>query len=469
MTEVVTGTFERLATPGSVRSAAPTRLRWGRGFRYLMDAVAAVGAVSAMNAVFGVSRPVGAILVPVWLVLLVLGGSGEVGPVGNGVGRTIPRVLTAAAGLGLLSWVAVVVSGTPEVSRDVLLAIAALTAASLTIRLGSAIGAGPGRARSRLLVVGEPSSVRRAQLGLAADPGLEVSGLHVDTDALLAPAPGTPASVPAVANLAQSWAADAVLVFPSPGTGPEDLRRLAWQLEETGADLLVGTGLYDVRPHRTTTLDLAGVGALHVRAARRRGPAHWAWHLAGRAAAGLGLLLLLPLLVAIAIAIRVETPGPAIFRQTRVGREGRIFTMYKFRSMREVSLTDDQRSSLNECDAVLFKSREDPRITPLGRLLRRYSLDELPQLINVVRGDMTLIGPRPALPGEVEQYTQDVHRRFAVAPGLTGLWQVSGRSDLSWDETVRLDLTYVDNWSLALDLDILRRTARAVLGHRGAY
>ena len=163
--------------------------------------------------------------------------------------------------------------------------------------------------------------------------------------------------------------------------------------------------------------------------------------------------------------------GPAFFKQERVGTEGERFTMYKLRSMyvdAEQRLAD-LRALNQHGDGVLFKMKDDPRVTPVGKHLRRFSLDELPQLINVVKGDMSLVGPRPPLQSEVKQYQNDVRRRLLVKPGLTGLWQVSGRSDLSWDESVRLDLHYVENWSLALDLHILWRTMFVVLGRHGAY
>ena len=174
------------------------------------------------------------------------------------------------------------------------------------------------------------------------------------------------------------------------------------------------------------------------------------------------LFAFLPLLLAIAVAIRWDSRGASLFRQRRVGRGGTTFTMYKFRTMRTDADESRRRLSptVNDCDGVLFKMRDDPRITRVGGVLRRYSLDELPQLINVVRGEMSLVGPRPALPHEVARYDVDPHHRLVVKPGLTGLWQVSGRSDLSWDESVRLDLHYVDNWSLALDLQIVLRTVR---------
>jgi lipopolysaccharide/colanic/teichoic acid biosynthesis glycosyltransferase len=201
-----------------------------------------------------------------------------------------------------------------------------------------------------------------------------------------------------------------------------------------------------------------------------RGPCRVVKDLVERALAAVALVLVSPSLAAISLAVRLDSPGPALYRQTRVGRDGRHFTMYKFRSM---SVTADQeRDDLlahNEADGVLFKIQDDPRITRMGGWLRRWSVDEVPQLWNVVRGDMALIGPRPALPEEVAQYDVDPARRLVVKPGLTGLWQVSGRSDLSWAESVRLDVKYVENWSLRLDAHILLRTVRAVVAHRGAY
>ena len=180
-------------------------------------------------------------------------------------------------------------------------------------------------------------------------------------------------------------------------------------------------------------------------------------------------MLALPMLV-IVVLIRTTSEGPALFRQTRVGRGGRDFQVLKFRTM--VNDAEKVKTTLldeNESNGVLFKIRNDPRITRVGGFLRRYSLDELPQLLNVVRGEMSLVGPRPPLPEEVERYGTDMRRRLVVKPGMTGLWQVSGRSDLTWEESVRLDLRYVENWSLILDLQILCKTWSAVTKGEGAY
>lgn len=192
--------------------------------------------------------------------------------------------------------------------------------------------------------------------------------------------------------------------------------------------------------------------------------------LVDRLGALLVILLCLPVLLALAVAVKLSSPGPVFYRQTRVGLHGRRFDFLKFRTM--VDNADELRDGLlglNDCDGLLFKMREDPRVTPVGRFMRRWSLDELPQLLHVLLGDMSLVGPRPSLPSEADAYDERAARRLVVKPGLTGLWQVSGRSDLSWDRSVELDLHYVDNWSLRMDLSILVRTVPAVMTARGAY
>jgi exopolysaccharide biosynthesis polyprenyl glycosylphosphotransferase len=185
---------------------------------------------------------------------------------------------------------------------------------------------------------------------------------------------------------------------------------------------------------------------------------------------GLFLVLLSPLLLIIAVLVKLDSPGPAIFKQTRIGRGGRKFTVYKFRTMREgAEQEQDALQDLNEAQGALFKIKEDPRRTALGKFLRRRSLDELPQLYNVLRGEMSMVGPRPQLVGEVEQYQAWHKKRLETWPGMTGLWQVSGRSDLSFDDMVLLDIYYVENWSLLLDLRIALKTIPAFLLGTGAY
>jgi exopolysaccharide biosynthesis polyprenyl glycosylphosphotransferase len=264
--------------------------------------------------------------------------------------------------------------------------------------------------------------------------------------------------------------ADVVAIASDPDLSGHALRRLAWELDERSVDLILSPGIVEVAGPRLSIRPVAGLSLLHMERPATRGGRMLVKRIIDRLFAIALFVALLPLLAVIAIAVRRSSPGPALFRQIRIGEDGRPFEMLKFRSM--VTDAEDRRAQLEPSDegnGVLFKIRDDPRITSVGALLRRYSLDELPQLWNVVRGDMSLVGPRPPLPKEVIGYSDDAIRRLRVRPGMTGLWQVSGRSDLTWEESLRLDLRYVDNWSLALDATILWRTWRAVLGRSGAY
>jgi exopolysaccharide biosynthesis polyprenyl glycosylphosphotransferase len=263
--------------------------------------------------------------------------------------------------------------------------------------------------------------------------------------------------------------ADTVIVLGCPELDGHALRRLAWQLERDEIDLIVASALIDVAGGRTTIRPVDGLPMLHVEHPRLSGGSRIIKELVDRIGAAALLLAFAPLLLAIAFAIKCE-PGPIFFRQVRVGRGGKEFVIYKFRTMHaDAEARLKELSHLNEGDGVLFKIRNDPRVTRVGRVLRRYSLDEFPQLFNVLRGQMSLVGPRPPLPSEVAAYADDVRRRLAVKPGMTGLWQVSGRSDLPWEEAVRLDLRYVENWSMSMDLVIMLRTLTAVIRSSGAY
>ncbi|MEV1169368.1 sugar transferase [Nonomuraea sp. NPDC049784] len=279
------------------------------------------------------------------------------------------------------------------------------------------------------------------------------------------PVAGDLSDVPIVV---EQLAADTVAVLACPEMDGQALRRLAWRLERTHTELVVAPALMDVAGPRTMIRPVAGLPLLHVEHPELAGARQLVKNVFDRLSAAALLVLLAPLLVGLVVAVRATSPGPALFRQTRVGRDGRLFTILKFRTMRRGS--ERQKITLvSDREGVLFKIRNDPRVTPLGTLMRRHSLDELPQLINVVLGHMSLVGPRPPLPDEVARYGDDVRRRLLVRPGLTGLWQVSGRSDLSWEESVRLDLRYVENWSLTLDLQILWKTWSAVARGQGAY
>lgn len=250
----------------------------------------------------------------------------------------------------------------------------------------------------------------------------------------------------------------------------ESIRSLAWKLHDTGIQLLMAPDLAEIAGPRIVSRPAAGLPLLLVEEPRVDGFAQVLKTVVERVVALSACIVLSPVFAAIAITIKCSSSGPVLFKQIRVARKGEEFEMLKFRSM--VDGAEDMLDDLaedNEHDGVLFKIQDDPRITRVGRFIRKYSLDELPQLWNVARGDMALVGPRPPLPSEVAQYEGTTRRRLMVKPGITGLWQVSGRSDLSWEESVRLDLYYVENWSLLLDAIILAKTAKAVLAGKGAY
>ncbi|MFE0511649.1 sugar transferase [Streptomyces sp. NPDC058964] len=262
-----------------------------------------------------------------------------------------------------------------------------------------------------------------------------------------------------------------VVVLPAPEYDASVLRRMSWTAAVQDVDFLLAPVLADVSASRLAVRPTNGVPLVRIHAPNLSRISRVPKELLDRSlAAGLLAFLALPMLL-IALLVRLDSSGPALFRQQRVGRYGDHFTMLKFRTMRQDSeALRAELAHLNQnSDGLLFKVKGDPRITRVGSFLRRSSLDELPQLINVVRGHMSLVGPRPPLPEEVEEYTPEIKRRLLVKPGLTGLWQVSGRSDLPWGEAVRLDLGYVDNWSMGLDVSILLRTGSAVVKGTGAY
>lgn len=273
-----------------------------------------------------------------------------------------------------------------------------------------------------------------------------------------------------VLDAARQLGTDVVLIVPGTRLTGERLRQLSWAVQDAGLPLVIASGLTEVALRRVRMASAAGLNLLHVAPPVRRGPQLAVKNVLDRAGAALGLLLLAPVFGVLTLAVRLDSKGPVIHRQPRIGRRGVPFTMWKFRSM--VAEAEQLRPGLtaaDEQDGPAFKIRRDPRVTRVGRLLRRTSLDELPQLVNVLRGEMSLVGPRPPLPDEVATYTSVELRRLGVKPGMTGPWQVGGRSDLSWDESLALDLRYADNWSLTTDLDVLARTFRAVVDGRGAY
>ena len=332
-----------------------------------------------------------------------------------------------------------------------------------------------GACMRRAVAVGHPQAVADLVNELRREPyhGLTVIAACLAGAALR---PDEIAGVPVLGGLddvisaVRGSDADTVAVLTCPELKPVQLRQLAWELEKTDTDLCLAPALLDVAGPRTSVRAAAGLPLLYVDHPDLSGLRQVIKSLFDKVAAASALLLLAPVMLTIALMIRLEDGGPALFKQVRVGKAGRPFRLYKFRTM--VPEAEQQKAALhkhNEGAGVLFKIRDDPRITKVGGRLRRWSLDELPQLINVLLGQMSLVGPRPALPEEAAKYGDYVRRRLAVRPGLTGLWQIHGRSDLSWDEAVRLDLRYVENWSLAFDLLILWKTWPAVARGHGAY
>jgi exopolysaccharide biosynthesis polyprenyl glycosylphosphotransferase len=330
---------------------------------------------------------------------------------------------------------------------------------------------------SRVLVVGDGPDVeyvirqvKRQGVSPYAVVGAAVSGCPTgairvgDTEVPIV------SGLDAVAEAAAVMDVDAVIVAGQPQGGGDFIRDLGWNLERTSAELVVASRLTNVAGPRIHFRPVEGLPLMHVELPQYEGGKHVLKRALDIAAACVALVVLMPLMMLVALLVRLDSPGPVLFRQERVGRGARPFSMLKFRSM--VEGAEDDLAGLLDGDegaGVLFKMRDDPRITPIGAVLRKYSLDELPQLWNILRGEMSLVGPRPPLAREVAGYEDHVHRRLYIKPGLTGMWQVNGRSDLDWDESVRLDLYYVENWSLTGDLVILWRTVKVLLRPVGAY
>jgi exopolysaccharide biosynthesis polyprenyl glycosylphosphotransferase len=336
-----------------------------------------------------------------------------------------------------------------------------------------------GAMMSKVIAVGDRHTVSELLADLARAPraGYRVVGACVNPDPLACndeldgvPVLGVPNEVAAVAT---AFGADAVAVTSSAAFGPSAVRRLSWDLEGTDTELILAPALTNIAGPRVHTQPVAGLPLIHVDRPTYRGANRIVKRLFDLFGSLALVALFSPVLLAVAVAIKVTSKGPVFFRQDRVGINGETFRMIKFRSMvvdaekRLEALKKEQAADAG--NQVLFKMRNDPRITKVGKFIRRFSIDELPQLFNVVSGEMSLVGPRPPLRSEVDLYGDDALRRLLVKPGMTGLWQVSGRSDLTWDDSVRLDVYYVENWSITGDLAILWRTAKAVLGSSGAY
>lgn len=330
---------------------------------------------------------------------------------------------------------------------------------------------------SRTIVVGERADVEYVirQIEKNSASAYDVIGAALDdvrTAALLVGGERIPVvcGLESVAQAAAHLGADTVIVAGQPSGGSHFIRDLGWDLEGTAAELVVASRLTNVAGPRIHFRPVEGLPLMHVELPQYEGGKHVLKRGLDVVLSAGAILFLLPFMVVIGILVRADGPGPVLFRQERIGRGGKPFHMLKFRSM--VQTAEDDLAGLldkNEGQGVLFKIKNDPRVTPVGRMLRKYSLDELPQLWNILIGEMSLVGPRPPLKREVEGYADRVHRRLYIKPGLTGMWQVNGRSNLDWDESVRLDLYYVENWSVAGDIVIMWRTFKVLRNASGAY
>jgi exopolysaccharide biosynthesis polyprenyl glycosylphosphotransferase len=327
-----------------------------------------------------------------------------------------------------------------------------------------------GNYSARVLLVGSEPSVAEIAVEFSRSPhaGYRVVGACVPSGRIAGTIEGTNipimGSVNAVDRAIMATGADTVAVTSTDELPPQKVKQISWGLEAGKQHLVLAPSIIDVAGPRIHMRPVAGLPLIHVETPRFSRGQRVAKRAMDLAVSILGVIVISPVLAFLAMTVRLSSEGPVLFRQTRVGLRGEEFTMLKFRSMvvnaEELlaSLRDAERDAGNE---VLFKMKNDPRVTPIGRIMRKFSLDELPQLLNVIGGSMSLVGPRPPLPEEVARYAQHVHRRFLVKPGITGLWQVSGRSSLSWEDSVRLDLSYVENWSLVGDIAILAKTAKA--------
>jgi exopolysaccharide biosynthesis polyprenyl glycosylphosphotransferase len=469
-------------------SARPRSLSWLAGYRrqlVLADAMCGLiaGLIALLTRFSGSVQPpvylvVTAVLPLIWVVWVAMLGGYDTRFIGLGseeFRRIINSAVSLTAAIAIVSYAA-----KADFARGyVLIAVPALGIATIAVRYGLRKRLHRQRQQGlhmrRVTAVGHAGAVADliAQLRRDRFHGLEIVNI------CLPDGPGTPAAIEGIpvvggfadaARAAAGTAADTVAVLACPEMDGLALRRLAWELEKEGTDLCVAPALMDVAGPRTTIRPVAGLPLLHVDHAELTGAKQAVKSFFDKMIATVALCVFGPMLAVIAIAIILHDGGPVLFTQTRIGRHGQPFTLIKFRTMvPDAERLKQELAALDEGDGLLFKMRRDPRVTAPGVWLRRWSLDEFPQLFNVVLGEMSLVGPRPPLPVEAARYGDDVRRRLVVRPGMTGLWQISGRSDLSREDATRLDLRYVENWSLALDLQVLWKTGTAVIKGGGAY
>jgi len=437
------------------------------GVGLLVSSRASEWAINPTLAIYG--TPVAIALI--WLLFLAMRGTYDQRIVGLGT-EEIRRVLTATL------YVFAVVAGVSYLIR----ADISRSYAFVSLPLGLVLITGMrfywrgwlyrqrlrGEFIFRTVVVGAPAA--RAELGarLQRDSytGFEVVG---EFDEPSAEQLADDSWLTGLLAQLDSSQASAVALAPSSEISGETIRQLAWLIEARGIDLLVAPAIMDVTGPRLTVRPAAGLPLLHLDEARLSRPQRVSKRSLDLSGSVLLILVFSPVLLIVGLAVRFSSTGPVIYRQSRIGRGGESFTMLKFRTMKvnSESMLEELRSE-HGIVTPMFKLDQDPRVTRVGRFLRRWSLDELPQLLNVLGGSMSLVGPRPHPLDDVNRYELAAYRRLALKPGMTGLWQVEGRSDLEWAEALQLDIYYVETWSLAGDLVLLGRTLRAVIRGQGA-
>lgn len=458
------------------------RTRWAIDTTLIAFAAALAATVEWMTRPAVSGEPVwppAAVLAVAWATaLVVLGEHARRRGDGARMGL-VPIVHSAAIGIAALT-VATGASGPlsvrPYLTTAIPLGIAALVSAQLIRRVCSDRPSAESAIAPRTLIVGSVVGVAHTINSLLADPlcayrivGTALSdgeGARIQVGGRTFAVLGSPEQA---AALARTESIETVIVTDGI-SDPDYLRRLSWSLEGVATDLVLANRLSDVDRSRITFARAHGLALTRVTLPKFDRSTMRAKRTLDVVVASLALVPIALLAPLIALAIRLDSPGGALFRQRRIGRDGREFEILKFRTMTaDAEVRRSELEAANEGAGPLFKMREDPRVTRVGAILRRFSLDELPQFWNVLVGEMSVVGPRPPLPTEVRSYERDVYRRLYVQPGITGLWQISGRSDLTWEQSVRLDLHYVENWSLATDMGIILRTAAVLVRPRGAY
>ncbi|QRQ79998.1 sugar transferase [Glutamicibacter protophormiae] len=473
-------TVQSASNQAKIPSAKLRRRRWiaflaGTDF-VLATCWVLAGLLSASGSRAIGTEVVGLAFILVWFLALNFKGARENQVLGVG-SEEYKRVLGAGvltAGLGAIA----VVMTDGMIPREIILAgvlpgTLAMLVARWVLRRILHARAREGSTLSRVVVIGAAQDIKYIdnQIQKKTSSMYTVVAAIEDTGSALA-LRDVPVShqVEDLQDLLALHDADAVMIAGTLNAGGDSIKQLSWELESSGTELILASSLTNVAGPRIKVRPVEGLPLMHVEPPAFTGARVWIKRALDVILSAAALILLSPLFGALALAVRLDSPGPVIFRQTRVGKDGKEFVMYKFRTMvvdAEQRLTELQDA--NEGAGPLFKLKTDPRVTKIGRVLRKMSLDELPQIYNVLRGEMSLVGPRPPLRSEVDVYERHIYRRLLIKPGLTGLWQVNGRSDLSWEDSVRLDLYYVENWSVIGDLVIMWHTFKAMIRPQGAY